>query len=66
MLKRKAMKKIMITTLTVCLLLVIYLMPSSITSQDEKQNMEVKYSDNIEKLIFIYFLKKNYWLWQQQ
>jgi len=51
------MKKIMITTLTVCLLLVIYLMPSSITSQDEKQNMEVKYSDNIEK-VNIYLLSE--------
>lgn len=50
MLKRKALKKIMITTLTVCLLLAIYLMPSSINSSDNSQKMEVKYSENVEKM----------------
>ncbi len=60
MLKRKAMKKIMITTLTVCLLLAIYLMPSSIVSnkKESKNNMEVKYSDNIEK-VNIYLLNND-------
>lgn len=58
MLKRKAIKKIMITTLTICLLLAIYLMPSSIPSNDEKKNMKVKYSDNIEK-INIYLLNND-------
>lgn len=57
MLKKKAMKKIMITTLTVCLLLAIYLMPSSITSNNENSNMEVKYSSNIEK-VNIYLLNE--------
>lgn len=50
MLKRKAIKKILITTLTICLLLAIYLMPSNITSKDENSNLEVKYSNNVEKL----------------
>lgn len=50
MLKRKALKKIMITTLTVCLLLAIYLMPSSITSNEGTKKMEVKYSENVEKM----------------
>lgn len=50
MLKRKALKKIMITTLTVCLLLAIYLMPSSINSGKNSQKMEVKYSENVEKM----------------
>lgn len=58
MLKRKAIKKIMVTTLTICLLLAIYLMPSSIPSNDEKKNMKVKYSDNIEK-INIYLLNND-------
>lgn len=49
------MKKIMITTLTVCLLLAIYLMPSGITSNEKTNNMQIKYSDNIEK-VNIYLL----------
>jgi len=55
MLKRKAIKKILITTLTICLLLAIYLMPSNITSKDENSNLEVKYSNNVEK-VNIYLL----------
>lgn len=58
MLKRKAMKKIMVTTLTVCLLLTIYLMPSSIISGEPNNKMEVKYSDNIEK-VNIYLLNND-------
>lgn len=58
MLKRKAMKKIMITTLTICLLLAIYLMPSNITSNEKKSNMKIKYSDNIEK-VNIYLLNND-------
>ncbi len=59
MLKRKALKKIMITTLTVCLLLAIYLMPSNnIGSNGLSQNMEIKYSDNIGK-INIYLLNSD-------
>lgn len=54
MLRRKAMKKIMITTLSVCLLLAIYLMPSGVITSTDKE-MEVKYSDNIEK-VNIYLL----------
>jgi len=50
MLKRKALKKIMITTLTVFLLLAIYLMPSNEVSNNLTNNMEVKYSNNVEKL----------------
>ena len=48
MLKRKALKKIMITTLTVCLLLAIYLMPSNNNINNNK--LQVQYSDNIEKV----------------
>lgn len=48
MLKRKALKKIMITTLTVCLLLAIYLMPSNSNVNNNK--LQVQYSDNIEKV----------------
>ncbi|MBQ7137362.1 MAG: GerMN domain-containing protein [Bacilli bacterium] len=55
MLKRKAIKKILITTLTICLLLAIYLMPSNITSKNEDNNLELKYSSNVEK-INIYLL----------
>ncbi len=58
MLKRKALKKIMITTLTVCLLLAIYLMPSNDTSNKTFNNMEIEYTDNIEK-INIYLLNSN-------
>jgi len=47
-LKRKALKKIMITTLTVCLLLAIYLMPSNNNINNNK--LQVQYSDNIEKV----------------
>ena len=48
MLKRKALKKIMVTTLTVCLLLAIYLMPSNEISNEFTDKMEVNYSSNIE------------------
>lgn len=48
MLKRKALKKIMVTTLTVCLLLAIYLMPSNEVSNEFTNKMEVNYSNNIE------------------
>lgn len=57
MLKRKALKKIMITTLSVCLLLAIYLMPSNINNEGENK-MEVKYSSDIEK-INIYLLNED-------
>ncbi len=53
MLKRKAMKKILITTLTICLLLAIYLIPSK--SKNNDNNLKVKYADNIEK-VNIYLL----------
>lgn len=55
MLKRKALKKIMITTLTVCLLLAIYLMPGVEKSSNLIDNAEIKYSSNIEK-VNIYLL----------
>ena len=58
MLKRKALKKIMITTLTVCLLLAIYLMPSSITNDKKTNGIEVKYSNTQEK-VNIYLLNEN-------
>ena len=58
MLKRKALKKIMITTLTVCLLLAIYLMPSNITSDKTNNNMEIKYSESAEK-VNIYLLNND-------
>ena len=57
MLKKKALKKILITTLSVCLLLAIYLMPSN-KVENEFSNMEVKYTDNIEK-INIYLLNND-------
>jgi len=38
----------MITTLTVCLLLAIYLMPSNNNINNNK--LQVQYSDNIEKV----------------
>jgi len=50
MLKRKALKKIMVTTLTVCLLLAIYLMPSNEVSDNFINKMEVNYSSNVEKV----------------
>ena len=50
MLKRKALKKIMVTTLTVCLLLAIYLMPSNEVSDNFSNKMEVNYSSNVEKV----------------
>lgn len=50
MLKRKALKKIMITTLSVCLLLIIYLMPSSNIINDTKKELNVKYSESLEQL----------------
>lgn len=58
MLKRKALKKIMITTLTVCLLLAIYLMPSSITNNKSTNNIEVKYSKTTEK-VNVYLLNED-------
>jgi len=58
MLKRKALKKIMITTLTVCLLLAIYLMPSSITDEKKTNNIEVKYSNTTEK-VNVYLLNED-------
>jgi hypothetical protein len=58
MLKRKALKKIMITTLTVCLLLAIYLMPASITNDKKINDIEVKYSNTTEK-VNIYLLNND-------
>lgn len=58
MLKRKALKKIMVTTLTVCLLLAIYLFPSADDSDSFIDNMEVKYASNIEK-VNIYLLNND-------
>lgn len=55
MLKRKALKKIMITTLTVCLLLAIYLMPSNDIVNNLNSKVKVKYSDSVQK-INIYLL----------
>lgn len=55
MLKRKALKKIMITTLTVCLLLAIYLMPSNDIVNNLNNKVKVKYSDSVQK-INIYLL----------
>lgn len=55
MLKRKALKKIMITTLSVCLLLAIYLMPSSNVTNNTKNKLKVKYSESLEQ-INIYLL----------
>lgn len=55
MLKRKALKKIMITTLTVCLLLAIYLMPSNDIANNLNNKVKVKYSDSVQK-INIYLL----------
>ncbi len=55
MLKRKALKKIMITTLSVCLLLAIYLMPSSNVTNTTKNELKVKYSESLEQ-INIYLL----------
>lgn len=55
MLKRKALKKIMITTLSVCLLLAIYLMPSSNVTNNTKNKLKVKYSEALEQ-INIYLL----------
>lgn len=50
MLKRKAIRKITITTITVCLLLMIYLMPSEINDVDVLQtNVEVNHVENMSK-----------------
>jgi len=58
MLKRKALKKIMITTLTVCLLLAIYLMPSTEDDNSLIDKAEIKYASNIEK-VNIYLLNND-------
>ena len=58
MLKRKALKKIMVTTLTVCLLLVIYLMPSNEVGNEFTNKMEVNYSSNVER-VNLYLLNDN-------
>lgn len=55
MLKKKAIRKIFITTVTVCLLLAIYLMPSSIgedASKSLKKDIKVNYVDDKEKVNF--------------
>ena len=50
MLKRKAIRKITITTITVCLLLMIYLMPSDIKEEKLLQtNVEVNQVETMSK-----------------
>lgn len=50
MLKRKAIRKITITTITVCLLLMIYLMPGSINEENVlKTNVEVEHTEKMSK-----------------
>lgn len=50
MLKRKAIRKITITTITVCLLLMIYLMPGDINEENVLQtNVEVEHPQNMSK-----------------
>lgn len=50
MLKRKAIRKITVTTITVCLLLMIYLMPSEINKENVLQkNVEVNHVENMSK-----------------
>lgn len=50
MLKRKAIRKITITTITVCLLLMIYLMPGDIKKENVLQtNVEVENVENMSK-----------------
>lgn len=50
MLKRKAIRKITITTITVCLLLMIYLMPGNINEENVLQtNVEVEHAQNMSK-----------------
>lgn len=50
MLKRKAIRKITITTITVCLLLMIYLMPSDIKEENVlRTNVEVDQVENMSK-----------------
>jgi len=60
LLKRKALKKISITSLTICLLLAIYLIPSNDINKIEKE-ITVEYSDNLEKEN-IYLLNDGYML----
>ena len=70
MLKRKAMKKILITTLTICLLLAIYLIPSKSKNNDKmltgrtESNKVVNFegSDNlIGKVINVKIISEHQW-----
>lgn len=51
MLKRKAIRKITVTTVTVCLLLMIYLMPGNIKETENvlKTNVEVEHTEKMSK-----------------
>lgn len=57
MLKKKAISKIFVTTLTVCLLLLIYLIPTNDTNKVNK-NIIIEYSSNMTKEN-IYLLANN-------
>lgn len=57
MLKKKAISKIFVTTLTVCLLLLIYLIPTNDTNKINK-NIIIEYSSNMTKEN-IYLLANN-------
>ena len=50
MLKKKIIRKLLITTITTCLLLSVYLMPNSLNKEEKlKTNIEVKQVQKVSK-----------------